>query len=413
MRLFLVPLLTLAGLGIAQAEGLTSAGTAAQDLCFASGSSGPRVPCALQGSTWVRTLQDGGTGDVSGMTVTPRGGSAATRLADLAVAPVPFSRLPAVPGYSLLCNTSGASAVPGPCNRFTAQDHTNTPDQAATFSFQRVSTYTGGSSGFENAAVRIINRVSPGNANYEDGLLSIIDNYANTAAQNASGRFTANQWGTSGTWSLANETTDHTKTADPRSPLLGIEQIVAANGTDAHSARVGLDIVIARPHDGPGHAYSGPAATMGVGLRLVRQVADRATANRFGIGLAFGSNFVSTDFDRGIDFRFATFSTGGPAINLAQGQSIAFTANNDRSWRFNNGLMTYDVGGRSVYGLTDSGNIVSAGDSLRLASQRVPASATATCSTGEMSWGTDGSGTSYVYVCVATNRWKRSALTSW
>lgn len=49
-----------------------------------------------------------------------------------------------------------------------------------------------------------------------------------------------------------------------------------------------------------------------------------------------------------------------------------------------------------------------AGDALRLRSAKTPASAGAPCNQGEMAWDA-----SYVYVCVATNSWKRSALSSW
>jgi len=49
-----------------------------------------------------------------------------------------------------------------------------------------------------------------------------------------------------------------------------------------------------------------------------------------------------------------------------------------------------------------------AGDTLRVRRPRTPASATAPCLQGELSW--DGS---YVYLCVANNVWKRTALASW
>lgn len=48
------------------------------------------------------------------------------------------------------------------------------------------------------------------------------------------------------------------------------------------------------------------------------------------------------------------------------------------------------------------------GSTLRLRTSRTPASASATGSAGEICWDSN-----YVYVCVATNTWKRSAISTW
>ena len=48
------------------------------------------------------------------------------------------------------------------------------------------------------------------------------------------------------------------------------------------------------------------------------------------------------------------------------------------------------------------------GDSVRLRTAKTPSSATDTGSAGQICWDTN-----YVYVCVATNTWKRSALSTW
>jgi hypothetical protein len=47
-------------------------------------------------------------------------------------------------------------------------------------------------------------------------------------------------------------------------------------------------------------------------------------------------------------------------------------------------------------------------DTVRLRSSRTPSSASATGNTGDICWDS-----SYLYVCVATNTWKRSALSTW
>lgn len=47
-------------------------------------------------------------------------------------------------------------------------------------------------------------------------------------------------------------------------------------------------------------------------------------------------------------------------------------------------------------------------DAIRLRNTRTPALATETCVQGEIGWDT-----SYIYVCVATDTWKRSAIATW
>lgn len=48
------------------------------------------------------------------------------------------------------------------------------------------------------------------------------------------------------------------------------------------------------------------------------------------------------------------------------------------------------------------------GDAIRIRTAKTPPSATGTGVAGQICWDAN-----YVYVCVATNTWKRSALSSW
>ena len=70
-----------------------------------------------------------------------------------------------------------------------------------------------------------------------------------------------------------------------------------------------------------------------------------------------------------------------------------------------------DSSGRLLVGASaDSGGALLQvnGDRIRVATAKTPASATATGTAGEICWDA-----SYVYVCTATNTWKRSALSTW
>lgn len=55
-----------------------------------------------------------------------------------------------------------------------------------------------------------------------------------------------------------------------------------------------------------------------------------------------------------------------------------------------------------------TGHVVANCDSLRIATSKTPASATAAGIAGQIAWDAN-----YVYVCVAANTWKRAALASW
>jgi hypothetical protein len=57
--------------------------------------------------------------------------------------------------------------------------------------------------------------------------------------------------------------------------------------------------------------------------------------------------------------------------------------------------------GLEVVGVTDT-------DQLRVTTPSVPASATATGTAGDIAWDAD-----YIYVCTATNTWKRVAISTW
>jgi hypothetical protein len=68
-----------------------------------------------------------------------------------------------------------------------------------------------------------------------------------------------------------------------------------------------------------------------------------------------------------------------------------------------------DASGNVGFGTTSpSAAIDHTGSTLRLRTSRTPASASATGAAGEVCWDSN-----YVYVCVATNTWKRSALSTW
>jgi len=76
-------------------------------------------------------------------------------------------------------------------------------------------------------------------------------------------------------------------------------------------------------------------------------------------------------------------------------------------------LMTLQHGGNVGIGgatpaISSGTGLHCGGSTIRLGTSRTPASATATGNTGEICWDSG-----YLYVCVATNTWKRTSLSTW
>jgi len=125
----------------------------------------------------------------------------------------------------------------------------------------------------------------------------------------------------------------------------------------------------------------------------VAQFAD-ATANN--TGLRIGTNTSTAGLTQLI-----------AATNSAASQ-FGFWTYNGSSW---GERMRLDSSGRLLVGTSsDSGGALLQvnGDRIRIATAKTPASATDTGTAGEICWDA-----SYIYVCTATNTWKRTAISTW
>lgn len=71
-------------------------------------------------------------------------------------------------------------------------------------------------------------------------------------------------------------------------------------------------------------------------------------------------------------------------------------------------LIDAQVGGVSKFKVDNTGKITTATNTINVATAKTPSSATDTGTTGDICWDA-----SYVYVCTATNTWKRSAIATW
>lgn len=136
---------------------------------------------------------------------------------------------------------------------------------------------------------------------------------------------------------------------------------------------------------------------------LTGAVTGNVTGNISSTGL---SSFASIDVNGG-----AIDGTAIGATSAAAGTFTDVTATGTVT------IATVDINGGSI----DGANIGSAtpgtgafstlstsGDNILVSTSQTPASASAAGTTGEIAWDS-----SYIYVCIATNTWKRAALSTW
>jgi hypothetical protein len=141
-----------------------------------------------------------------------------------------------------------------------------------------------------------------------------------------------------------------------------------------------------------------------------------ATNNRLAIGATPLAKF-HVNLGTNENIHFATGGSGDQriqALNDAGGTSVQLSIQaSPLLFRGAGGseVGRWDTSGRLLVGTSsDSGGALLQvnGDRIRVGTAKTPASATATGTAGEICWDA-----SYVYVCTATNTWKRSALSTW
>ena len=117
---------------------------------------------------------------------------------------------------------------------------------------------------------------------------------------------------------------------------------------------------------------------------------------------------------------FTATSGGAPSANSGQVLIGAYYDNTDSQLRRGyiqaqnpsgsvSRLLLNPNGGNVGIGTTSPTNLLDVNaDSIRVRTAQTPATAGAAGNQGEIAWDAD-----YIYVCVATNTWKRAALSTW
>ena len=188
----------------------------------------------------------------------------------------------------------------------------------------------------------------------------------------------------------------------------GADQLaISTNGTsrivvDA-SGNVNIDsntFYVDAANNRVGIATTSPAAALHVNNGNIRVTNSNAAIGLYGANgsspqVIFG-NAAGTDHYS----IFETSDGSGNRGSLTVFDSIAATIR-----------AVIDSSGRLLVGTSsDSGGALLQvnGDRIRIGTAKTPASATATGTTGEIAWDAN-----YIYVCTATNTWKRTAISTW
>ena len=231
-----------------------------------------------------------------------------------------------------------------------------TGSDVATVYLTRNSDFTGGTPGFVNSALKVEHNVSSGVASYEWGIASIMNNAAAAAGENVAVYGQGNKLSGGGpTWAGVFEARDAVTVNNPTSGLVGAEIDVFANGTDANSQRIGIDLVVGKGNAG------GAACTATYGIRIGPFAENdangtftygmyvRSTQNYFSGNLGLGVTSPATKIDAarfgdctlrllengtGVDVRLQSLDSASAVVGTYSNHPFVVFINGSEAARF-------------------------------------------------------------------------------
>ena len=121
-----------------------------------------------------------------------------------------------------------------------------------------------------------------------------------------------------------------------------------------------------------------------------------------GIGTASPSELLELSATTDPEIQFTDVGNVISKIGISASTALTFEHNGSER-------VGVDAWGRVGIGTASPTTLLDVNaDTVRVRTARTPASATATGATGEICWDAN-----YIYVCTATNTWKRTAIATW
>jgi len=250
--------------------------------------------------------------------------------------------LPAGITHKMVLQTStGATVTGGTVDNLTSiNDPTNTYvntftvtsfPSTSSIALNRNANYTGGTVGYVNSLVYLVDTAQPGITSNEWTLTSVMNNYCTNVngAQNVGGYLQGNKYSTGPTWGGTVEVREMVATNNPVAGTVGLEVDVRSNGTDTGGARVGIDVVCTRFNT------SGAATTTSYGVRVQN---NNDTTNSL-ISNAFSA--YQCNVAVAFDCAYATVSSG--SLRMASNVPILFDTVGVNQLYYDGTALRYDT----------------------------------------------------------------------
>lgn len=188
----------------------------------------------------------------------------------------------------------------------------STNNSTGTMVINRQATNTGGTRGWVSSALRVNTLTAPTSKDFEWGICSVLDNNS-AEGENVAVYGQGNRKANGPTWAGVFEARDHTLQSNPQGGLVGIEVDVFANGTDANTRRIGVDLVVGKG------VSTGARCEAAVGYRVGPQDGNSSLAY-----IKRGFQATGEVTDAVFDASQAQVSANGSALKMAVGQKIDF-----------------------------------------------------------------------------------------
>jgi hypothetical protein len=208
---------------------------------------------------------------------------------------------------------------------------------------------------------------------------------------------------------------DHQSSPLTTSTLIGFEPSIIAQHDNNDRPLLGVDVVFKNRPDGVAAPKMGLGANSYNKFSRAIQISSQPRSTSLGeySGWTAGITFTPDSLDRsssglavGIDMSAVNSGRLAAAIRMPADGKLTWDGDS-RSFGITSGSLVYGVSGLTPFTVSSAGDLSVSGK-IREITSAPPLSSNDSCLVGQRAWDA-----SYEYRCVATNTWKRAALTSW